>query len=183
MLFRPAMEITGFWKLRQRLHQRQALLLIVKRLAVLQRQIDELPLNRLHRGIKSVLERMRRRFARQCIGSECARTAAKHIAGKLIEHNDHREAGLCLALPMHQLTRRSEFIGIQKAAADFVIDRRILFELGRATLAAFLARAKPEGQDCFGALAGRTFGTIGICHDVADDRRDWTLSDVGICAL
>ena len=49
---------------------------------------------------------------------------------------------MCQAIPMHQLTRRGKFIGNQKAAADFVVERRILFEPGRATLAAFLARYK-----------------------------------------
>jgi hypothetical protein len=60
--------------------------------------------------------------ARQGIGGEGARLAAKHVARKLVEQNEQRQRTLGASFPCGQLAACRRFVGFEKAPANLVVE-------------------------------------------------------------
>ena len=56
------------------------------------------------------------------IGSECARVATKHVARKLVEHDEQGERAVSGKLPTGKLARGGNLVGCKKAAADLFVE-------------------------------------------------------------
>jgi hypothetical protein len=90
-------------------------------------QEEELALVRRQVLIVAALERAVRRGARERIGGETFRLAAKHVAGKLIEQDDEREGILGGRLP-GKLAGDRGLVGRQEPGADLGVERLVLGE-------------------------------------------------------
>src|SRR4051812_47025386 len=66
--------------------------------------------------------------AGECIGSKNARTATKHVAGKLVEDDHEGERRFGRRLPVPQLACHGGFIRSEKERLDFCIESIVLVE-------------------------------------------------------
>ena len=187
MFFCPDVQDIGFTKLRKLLHQLQAVLLIGQRLTMLQRQVNKLAFDRFQSAIIAFGQRLQRCISRQWIGGKGAKTSAKQVARKLVEHDDKRQTMVRLFLPVGQAARRSQLKCSQKAAADFVIKYGVFLEPLRATLAVPRAFAEPEGKYvACGAICsaiGAIGGSVRCSHSVRNDKLDTAARAGRNCAL
>src|SRR3954462_1181235 len=86
---------------------------------------------------------MARGLQRQRIGGEGARCAAEHVAGKLVEQHDEREALRRVLLPGGKRAAGTLLVKLQEARAHLLVERAVLLE--PALVAAALT--EPERQD------------------------------------
>ena len=81
---RVAKRILGFRKRRERGDELARLQLVIERLAVLEGQVGEQPLDRQHVAIVPASDGVTRRLEGERIGRKCARRAAEHLARELV---------------------------------------------------------------------------------------------------
>ena len=143
---RITLHVAGFNERRQRCRELAAFQLVRQRLAVLKRQISEEPLNRQQRAIEFPRNGMTRSSQGKRIRSERARSAAKNMARKLVEHDDVRQA-LCPTLqPVLVPAAGEPFDKGQKKLAYARIQCGILFEPALQSRTVFGWLAEPETQ-------------------------------------
>jgi hypothetical protein len=126
------------------LEQSHRALLIGEVFRVLERQIEEAA----HVGdgaVEAVKNGAAGNFARQRVGGEGALVTAEHVARKLVEQNEQRQRAFGIPLPCDELAGGGVFVELEKAAVDFLIERRIFLE------PAFRPDRAPEGDD-FGGI-------------------------------
>src|SRR5690349_20286606 len=93
---------------------------------------------------------MARRFKRERVGREGARRAAKHVARKLIEHHDQREAALGGVFQMRKLAGGRVAVQLEKAAAHLAVECFVLDEptLVRFSALAWRSEERRVGKEC-----------------------------------
>ena len=102
----------------ERTEQRDATLLVRQRFTVLERQIEELPFAWLKRQIKTMRNRPVGHRPRQRIGGKRACIIAKHVAGKLVEHDHKGERTLGGRFPVMKLAGGCGLVGRKEPGAD-----------------------------------------------------------------
>src|SRR5262249_43518791 len=98
--------------------QPDATLLVRQRFTVLERHIEELALVWLKRQIKTMRNRPIGHRPRQRIGGERARIIAKHVAGKLVEHDYKGERTLGGRFPVMKAAGGRSLVGRKELGAD-----------------------------------------------------------------
>src|SRR5690348_5070357 len=112
----------------QRFVQAHGAVMVDWRFRMHERQIDKLPRRRLGRLVEAARQRAIGGGTRQRIGREGARSAAKHVARKLIEQKHERERTLGTVLPVRKLAIRYRLMGRQKPRPDGSIEVVVLRE-------------------------------------------------------
>src|SRR5688572_10650845 len=97
-------------EIRIALEQPHCELLVLVRLAVLERQVDKRALVWRQALVPAALDDRARRFARERIGGKRARRAAEHVARELIEQDHQREAARGILAPGLQPAGGGTFI-------------------------------------------------------------------------
>jgi hypothetical protein len=130
------------------LHQLAAQDLVGERLAVLERQVGEKLLRLRQRLVPAALEDHARRRERLGIRREGPRLAAEHVARKLVEYNDEREAAVRRVGPVSEQACRGVLVKRQEARADLGVEGRALDEPVLGVL------DEPEAQNLGGLGVG-----------------------------
>src|SRR5207248_1853613 len=119
--------------------------LVLDALAVLERQVHELALHGQQLLLSAVLYHMARRLERQRVAGKGARRAARHVARKLVEHQDAREARAPGLEPSS--IGRERFVQLEKPPRYFGVERRVLLEPALLPLAVLGPFAEPEREN------------------------------------
>src|ERR1700756_2934139 len=114
-----------------------------------ERQIEERPHRQVCRLIKAARQGAISDSARQRIGRKGARTAAKHVARKLIQQKHKRERTLCVLCPGRKLASCGRLVDREKPRSDGLVETFVLRE-------PFVASSfTPEGYDLCGRNTNR----------------------------
>ena len=136
--------VRRFRKPAQLRKQFQRAFLVGKRLAVLERQIDEHALHRQHARIPARRDHKSRRVQGYRIGGKRLRRASKHVARKLVGQHDQRKRARGVLAPRRQCATRRGMVQVEKPRTDLFVECGIFLE---PHLAAFACGfAKPEAQ-------------------------------------
>ena len=140
MKLRPANQVLVL----RRSKELEAGFLIGETLAVLEGKIKERLLGQLNLAIEAAFDRPSRDGERQRVGRKGARRAAKHVAWKLVEHDDKRERAFSLAFPVAELAELGRLMRDEEFLRYLMVELRVGFE---PTLRPGLP---PEGKHLFG---------------------------------
>src|SRR5688572_30621829 len=143
---RVGISVRGFREGAQRLNELAGAQLIRQRLAVLERQIDEQALHRQQLAVVCLRQRMARGLEGERVGGEGARRAAEHVARKLVEQHDERQAIAWRLLPAREPAGSRRFVRGKEAVAHLLVERLAFFEPARQPLAENAGPAKPKKQ-------------------------------------
>jgi hypothetical protein len=140
-------------------HQREALLLVIELLAVLERHVEEQSLDRCELAVVPAREAVERQASRLLIRLVGPRIAAMDVAAELVEHDDERDAAACALGPVGELSGFGGGERGSEALADLGVETRVLAP-PQCVRAGVVGR-KPEFQDGVGGAHTATLANPG----------------------
>src|SRR3954470_23248770 len=118
----------GKIRIAERTYKHHGALLVGQVFGMLKGEIEEQSLGRRDLLIESARNRAFGHAARERVSCESIGFGTKHVAWKLIEHDDKRERRFRCSLPASERSRGSVAPQRLEAGRDLGIERRVLFE-------------------------------------------------------